>query len=604
MATERVILHGLRQKNGAEEVIERRIERPSRIYFTTGGYVSDPGLAFKVGDTVIFSDVNVADDTAIIRHKDDLTVVPDFSSIFVPPTAAPTTAVAQLKGRPLVAQPSARETIDQWLRDKQWFRPGVRALGPHNLGNIMHQWVLHSDEPITDALRYLLASSNGTTHTATCRPYRGTPDENLAIDAATYQRGDLTRFSGVGLRDTLKPLTNLVGAGTPLLGIPNIHSTPICVIGNGPAGAMVHYGLRVLGFNNLTLYDRQGTSKGIWTQENVYKGSRNNPRELTFLNVATLKAAPGDGASVRTFVDSMAQTPSKAALNGVTPKPFAHQILFTGGATPSTYPIVINCMGVGKPADVDPRRMKTTNGSKLGVRWQQILTAEQLRRKRLLFVGLGNSTAEMLAQMHKFIDQGVDTDYRVLTHYPEDAVRNPASTVLNNGKDYRVFRDPTTNLVDYQGDLAASRADYFRALHSGRLISGVNGWKVINGGHHDQKGVLAATSVVPRRNLTHEVADIAQLYTLIGYEHSADVLKSFGIDLDAQGGPKYDYDGEFFHGSGENRKILKGYFGLGAVLESEWNPNAVVIPGMLHRIGDLLFGVILRAAEYQLSKEL
>src|SRR5262245_31326209 len=98
-----------------------------------------------------------------------------------------------------------------------------------------------------------------------------------------------------------------------------------------------------------------------------------------------------------------------------------------------------------------------------GARWQHRLQFEDVVGKRLIFIGLGNSTAEMLRQMHDFLDGGVDTDYRVLTHYSVDAVFNPNAYVYADGKLFRVFRDVSRpNLVDFQGDLSISRHDYYR----------------------------------------------------------------------------------------------------------------------------------------------
>ena len=61
----------------------------------------------------------------------------------------------------------------------------------------------------------------------------------------------------------------------------------------------------------------------------------------------------------------------------------------------------------------------------------------------------------------------------------------------------------------------------------------------------------------------------------------------------------YEYDGEFQDDYGE---VMKGYFGFGAVLDAPHNPNAIVIPGMMARLGDLLFGVLMRAVEFNFQK--
>ena len=59
------------------------------------------------------------------------------------------------------------------------------------------------------------------------------------------------------------------------------------------------------------------------------------------------------------------------------------------------------------------------------------------------------------------------------------------------------------------------------------------------------------------------------------------------------------YDGEVQRSAFRPaNRLHKGFFGFGSVLESPFNPNAIVIPGMIHRIGDLLFGIVMRAAEH------
>ena len=80
-------------------------------------------------------------------------------------------------------------------------------------------------------------------------------------------------------------------------------------------------------------------------------------------------------------------------------------------------PIVINTLGVGKPLPPNRKGYMTTSvkGSEAGIRWQQVLTpeqAEKYRSKSLVFIGLGNSTAEMLMQISKLNAQGFNIDYK------------------------------------------------------------------------------------------------------------------------------------------------------------------------------------------------
>jgi hypothetical protein len=204
----------------------------------------------------------------------------------------------------------------------------------------------------------------------------------------------------------------------------------------------------------------------------------------------------------------------------------------------------------------------------------------------------------MLRQVHEYMDKGHDVDYRILTHFPKEAVESPDTVVMQGGRQFRVFRDISRpNLVDFQGDLPDSRFDYFRALRSGRIISGVKKWNV------DGQGNLATFNA--RGRLTDQLV-CTRIYTLTGYKHDEETLTRMGCAYDPEGCcALYDYDGEMANPNATTdptTRLLKGYFGLGPVLEAPHNPNAIVIPGIIFRLGDLLFGTVLRAAEYMARK--
>ena len=67
---------------------------------------------------------------------------------------------------------------------------------------------------------------------------------------------------------------------------------------------------------------------------------------------------------------------------------------------------------------------------------------QSLQGKTVVLIGLGNSTAEMLVQFHRYPDAGLDLRVKVLTHYPREAIRYPRAYHTANGKDYRLFREP------------------------------------------------------------------------------------------------------------------------------------------------------------------
>jgi hypothetical protein len=242
--------------------------------------------------------------------------------------------------------------------------------------------------------------------------------------------------------------------------------------------------------------------------------------------------------------------------------------------------------------------MKTNaTAREAGVRWQQIVTpeqAEKFRGKRLVFVGLGNSTAEMMLQIEEYNKQGYGIDYLVLTHYPDEAVHNPTKDVVIDGKEYRVARDLTKpNLVKFEYDLAPVKAVYDKAVTEGKIWGDVKEWNV-NG----------KQMTIAREGHGVSIVDFAQNYTLIGYGHDKQTLEAMGMNVvdEYYGTIARDFDGEIQRepGATGRERVHAGYFGLGAVLrDHQYDPNAIVIPGMFHRGHDFLFSVVMRATEYQ-----
>ncbi len=423
--------------------------------------------------------------------------------------------------------------------------------------------------------------------------YRGGHKDNARIDRALsgneYLRDSDDVFIGTGASNSFR-------ADFPSLGS-EILSTPIAIIGYGASGIMTARALRAVGFTKVEVFDK-GNPLGIWSQENVYQRSRNNPRELDFLG-ARLYPAPGNGQEVHSFLEALARQTGfktqKKIVKELIPSSLNHRLKFE--QEEKIFPIVINAMGLGKPSQLsDPERMTTTaTARQAGPRWQKTLEKKDVEGKRIVLIGLGNSTAEMLRQIYDFIDDEVAVDFRIVTHYPLDSVTNPDDVVLHRGKNYRVFRDTSRpNLVDFQGDLPENRQDYFRALHDGKIISGARRWEI------DNTGYFVAFS---ERNRIIESFQVDQVFTLTGYKHTASSVGKMGCLWDNENKcVLYDYDGEMIanpNAHDPNTRVYKGYFGIGPILEAPHNPNAIVIPGNIFRIPDLIFGVIMRAAEYQ-----
>lgn len=424
-------------------------------------------------------------------------------------------------------------------------------------------------------------------------PYRGVRDQNAQIDSAFYSRRELINgFFG----STAADLFQLPIGIAPLR---RILSTPIAIIGAGPSGAMMRYALISLGFQNVTIFDKAGKFGGIWNQKNVLR-SRNNPRNITFQGIS-LPAAPGPGQSVYDFTSQAlySQTITKAHITSIVPGQLRHKIFYTGAngsPVDKTFPIVINCCGTGKPKVMkDPERMTTeTTATYAGFRWQQGLKPDY-NNESVVLIGLGNSTAEMLQQIDDLRQKGRNIDYKVLTHFPEEAVRHPYDTVTQkslqgNEHTYRVFRDlAKPDLTSYAGDLHDLRRHYMVALKEGRIVPDVVSWERI--------GTEVRWKTRWKRNI--DSVYCTELYTLIGYKMSEETYHSFGITTNVDGYANVDYDGEFQEHPTQAglSRVFRGYFGLGPVLETPDNRNAIVIPGNIFRMGDLLLTLIFRCME-------
>lgn len=461
-----------------------------------------------------------------------------------------------------------------------------------NFGLLVRDYVMRratSRPRLMSTLNYY-AEAIGATSPLRLERYTGDSKQNLRIDQAIGNSNpDVSGFrQGIATNFQVQETVSSETAGVP-----------IGVIGFGAAGILVRFALQVVGFHNVTVYEKQKTPLGIWGRKNVYARSRNNPATIRFHGF-TLDKAPGSGQEVKRFLERVDVATAAASVYGsrsrlvkeIRPGNLRHRVEFEDGES-RELPILINATGLGKPLPLsDPNRMTTGETTvSSGFRWQQELDLETVDGKRLVFIGLGNSTAEMLRQVHELQDKGQKIDYRVITHYPKDAVFNPNDTVEQGGKQYQVFRDTSKNLVDYQGDLPLSRYDYYRALHGGKICYGISRWKI------EDRHILTYD-----RYLEGDVIKYDQLYTLIGYGRQRKELEQYGCTPDESGTcALYDYDGEMIQtpsATVRQGRLYKGYFGFGAVLDAPWNPNAIVIPGMVFRLGDLLFSVIMRAEEY------
>ncbi len=417
-------------------------------------------------------------------------------------------------------------------------------------------------------------------------PYRASGAENMRIHHMLAATPKNEYFVGQGATSRVS-----IPDGRS---VPNSYfETPIAIIGHGAAGIMAERALAQIGFKRITVFEST-KSLGIWAKPTVYRGSRNNPRTVELSNVAHLDHAPGNGEHVVNFLDAVSRGRRviNASVAKVIPGDLEHKVVLKDG-TEHSFPIVINAMGIGSPVPIDdPERMLGPKEKIVALRWQEPeLSVQNIRGKRFVFVGLGNSTAEMLRVIHTHQDKGVDVDYRVVTHYPNDAVYRPMETVRVKGRDFRVFRDlALPNLTSFQGDLPHSRNDYFRALYNGKIISDVTNWDV-----------KANRFIAIRKRRAGEEFDFDRLYVLTGYRNAPATFARMGCVYDEENRcTPHDYDGELVQKIGTigAERIHRGYFGFGAVLDSPYNRNTSVIPGMAFHLSDLVFGCLMRAGEH------
>jgi hypothetical protein len=92
-----------------------------------------------------------------------------------------------------------------------------------------------------------------------------------------------------------------------------------------------------------------------------------------------------------------------------------------------------------------------------------------------------------------------------------------------------------------------------------------------------------------------------QLATNIGYGNDPAVMNAMGATVidEYKGSIAVDYDGEIQKkpGTKGRERVYPGYFGVGSILKSDWNPNAQVMGGIMHKVYDICFTASVRAVE-------
>ncbi|MGH9821698.1 MAG: hypothetical protein ACREDR_00345 [Blastocatellia bacterium] len=453
------------------------------------------------------------------------------------------------------------------------------------------------------------------------RVYSGTQEENAVIDASiatSPARDGFRRFTGRGSARVFSSREFRLPRYDRLL-----KHTPVAILGAGAAGTMMARALVNAGYLSVTVLDQTGGYGGIWRQPNVRGGSKNNPFSFNFEGVY-VGEAPGPGESITRFLEKVVD-PShgyflrplpavkKAKVLRVEPGDLHSLVTYSDETGQHTLlaPIVINTLGLGRPLPPSRVGVMTTDmpAHEAGIRWQQILDERQasaLDGKMLVFIGLGNSTAEMLVQVQRFNRLlGLNIRYKVLTHYPKTSLARPDTTVAWGEKLYRLYRDTgLPQLTRLAGDLDEIERAFVQARDSRspeleEIIPEVTHWTIT-------KANGTKTMVITLADGSTRAFDFNQLYTLIGYSHRPEELAALGMLVADPylGSIAYDYDGEIQRvvGASGRERVWPGYYGLGSLLKTPQNPNAQVIPGLMYRLSDTLFSVIVRSTEYGLRR--
>lgn len=442
--------------------------------------------------------------------------------------------------------------------------------------------------------------------------YSGSPEQNLEIDSAISQnRGEseLRKFTGVGAHRSLFLSFYDVAR--------RLSNTRINIIGAGASGLLAALSLSDIGYNNIQIIDQRPAAGGIWRDQRVAGLSKNNPFDIAVQGIRPVRAAPGPGSDIARFLAEVDYTLRRRGVRfvqgkvtSVEPGDLYHKLEFRSNNNTHTSisPILILASGTGSPLHPHSENHIKSDLRMVdaGHRWQELITYENALvltkmtspDRPLILQGLGNSTAEMMVQIHD-LNQSypeINIDFVVVTHYPKDAIYNPTNDVTGlDGKVYHLYRDiKKPNLVKLAGDLKKIDAAFTIARDQGRIITDIESSRL-----DGEKIVFTAKNGDEYRY----DYDRQLLYTLIGYGQTKEFLESVGLGQSIRdpysGSIHYDWDGELQRSPGElgRNRLYPGYFALGPILKSPENVNAPVIPGNIFRIYDLLFGINLRSEE-------
>jgi hypothetical protein len=378
---------------------------------------------------------------------------------------------------------------------------------------------------------------------------------------------------------------------------PDIGDDRFAMVGAGAGSILLASYLTLRGADpkNITIFDPANRFGGIWRDKDVRMGGFNNPVPLSFTDDHHLDTRDRRGNNMRDFLDDIAGE-------------YLRKVRFVGSEVTSLvrddegtwqakagrkhheadYVVLAN--GTPIPRKLDGKRISTNldeldHGKQpLVERQQRKLTNRELRSGRpIVLIGLGNSTAAMINQIHRYEwNHRAVVPYYVLTDRSWGEVRFPDHNTRMNGKPTKpVFRDPKNGyLTGFSGDLSRDQYNYWYMVESGRIMTGVEA--ITHNGHLEAKS--------KRDKL---IIDDPLIFALIGNERDPklfDQIKS----INGKG-----HEPQIRACDGAVATKEHGYnsnvFAIGAVAATRRNPNAAVIPGIMSQVPGTTLTIALRS---------
>jgi NAD(P)-binding Rossmann-like domain len=515
-------------------------------------------------------------------------------------------AIVTLKGE-CPQGDSLTQLIGQLFADKGSGQDLMRYLASqpaHFIGALLGHLVMHHPRPSSLATRLQRSLVEATVPHP---QYQGSHPENRAVNAAVHH----SEVERLGLRSTTWWGASGAYHGGGLLVPPQMRSVGILVVGCGASGILAARALANAGFQNILVMEKGAQTGGIWAMEGLKGAPMAVPFPLRFEQVR-LEQAPRPGSDVTRFLGELVgplrhmgwsafPRVLRAEVRRILPGDLGHRVEYLderGEERELCVPIVINAVGVGEPLHPHRPGVMTSDveHESAGFRWQEVWSEERARSYRgrsVLFISLSNSTLEMLRQIQHYNRQGMGIDYQVMTHYPWSALADPRARVEHRGQTFRLYRDlENYRLLRVAGDLEHVSQAFEEARDTQHIVPHIIHWSLEQSDGRHLLAVLDDGDV--RRFPCHA------LYTLIGYGPRAEALEDMGLHVNGRylGAVDQDYDGEAQREPGQvgRARIWPGYFCFG--LRNAYNPNEVLLPGLLFRLPNLVAGVVCRAAEY------